>query len=169
MIAKFALFGLLLAACAGGAEVASTSGKYSVDIPEGWASRTKFDDSSVPLAVFAPKQTDPNAFRENIAIMLHEKGEGITLKSVAAGQDQTAKKYRPDFTLSDEKEGKIGEMKCISRLCKMTFPDGVFKNRQYIVDAGDKIAVITASVPEARFKELDEAVVKVMISFKVKK
>ena len=169
MIAKFALFGLLLATCAGGAEAASTSGKYSVDIPEGWASRTKFDDPNVPLAVFAPKHADPNAFRENISIIMHEKGEGITLKSIAADQDRTAKKYRPDFTLSDEKEDKIGEMKCISRLCTMTFPDGVFKNRQYIVNAGDKIAIITASVPEARFKELDEAVVKVIVSFKVKK
>ncbi len=51
----------------------------------------------------------------------------------------------------------------------MTFPDFVSKNVQYVLDAGDRILVLTCSIPEDRFDLYEKTMDAICTSLVVKK
>ncbi len=149
-------------------EVVSKSGRYVLTVPDGWTVKTAFSGSPLVIAAQSPKEDANDDFRENVVVMALPKKPDATVATVAAQQDSEAKERRPDFAVSDETPITVGGLTGVVRICTMTFPEFVSKNRQYVLDAGDQIVVMTCSVPTARFADFDAVMTSICQSLTTK-
>lgn len=136
--------------------VSSNDGIVSIVVPKNWDVVKDFKQHNVKLLILSSLESNNDIFMENIVIIDHVIRDNETIEEYIDSINAAQKELRPDFTITERSECTIDGLEAYRIVCRMTFPEFVSKNIQYIIAKDEKIYTITASIPEDEYEKWQE-------------